>query len=511
MYAMRIKDVAFLILAQAATKGFTLILNQLLLRRITPEVFGVAAYFEFITNTALFFSREAERISIQRIQGADARNTQQSIVNFAYLPIFISWPILSFLYYIQKSSQLYSDTITKLPNFGSILFILFVLIQVELLAEPFYSISQFEMNMKIKSKTESLAVFVKCVTTFSSLLIFHHEGFFLVSPVMAFALGRLAYALTVYLLYWRSYSQGYPRMRSLVDGTLLDRSVLPIYLSLCVQMIFKHLLAEGDTLLVSYLFSLSEQGVYSVISNFGSLLTRLLFLPIEETLRASMTKIFSSKNPNYQDCYGFMETLTVFYTSLCVLVVLGGYTNGSYMLECILGNSPDWRDSDVFDKFPYYILYIPFMAFNGIFEAFFSSASTHKQINRFSVFMSALSIVVFGLLYYLIAKLGMQIPGLILSNIVNMCHRIVYCLFFMRLLFKSKVDFRNGKQLRRLSMPIVLGLSAFQVQRALFGHTMSQNFHELLISAGLCGLCLLGNLVNELPLIRQVLSKRKKE
>lgn len=512
MSSPRIKDAAFLILAQVVTKGFTFVLNQLLLRRITPEVFGVAAYLEFINNTVLFFSREAERLTIQRIKNDDPHNTHRAVVNFAYLPLFLSWPILALVFYMQKSSSLFLNTICVIPHFWWIVAILFVLIQIELLAEPMYSLSQFEMNLKVRSKAESLAVFMKCLVTFLVILALQKNSYGIISPVFAFALGHLAYALTMYLQYWLNRSGTYPAIRRLKDGSLLESSVVPIFRSLGVQMVFKHLLTEGDTLLVSYLFSVSEQGAYSVISNYGSLLARLLFQPIEETLRVSLTKLLANKEASFKSSYEFMEILVIFYANLCSLVVLGGFSNGSFLIRSILGDNKSWQKSDVFAMFPYYILYIPFMAFNGIFEAFFSSASSHKQINHFSVFMSILSVAVLGLLYYLIGELKLGILGLILSNIVNMSLRIIYCGVCMISYYKEAPDFKPGTLLKRTLTPILTAAIFFLAQFKIIGHATSESFREFVISVLLCFLCLMCNLWNERSLVKNAVSfKRKSE
>lgn len=511
MPAPRVKDAIFLILAQAATKAFTFVLNQLLLRRITPEVFGVAAYFEFISNTVLFFSREAERMTIQRIQGHNAENTLRAIVNFAYLPFLLSWPIFGVIYYLQKSSELYTGAIATLPNHQWIVAILVFLVELELLSEPLYSLVQFKMDMKMKSKAESLAVFMKCITTFTAIVALQKESFDMGNSILAFALGHMAYACTIFVQYWLNYTSKYPVPKRLTNGSFLDASVVPMFRSLCLQMIFKHLLTEGDTLLISYLFTVSEQGVYSVISNYGSLLARLLFQPIEETLRVSMTKMFASKDQNTSGAYDLMVTIMVFYTNLCVLVVLGGYTNGPYMLRLVLGDNVNWQKSDVFAMFPNYILYIPFMAFNGVLEAFLSSAATHHQINQFSFFMSLLSVAVLAFLHYLISYVKMGICGLILSNVVNMTLRIIYCCFFIALFFNGKAETNVCALVKRLSVPIVLGSSTMFIQSMVLGHLMTTSAPEFLTSLIFCFTCLVGILWNERILLLTTIGMRKKK
>lgn len=510
MSSPSIKDAALLILSQTVTKGFTFISNQLLLRRITPETFGIANYFDFIVNTVLFFSREAERMSVQRIRRDYPGDTHKAIINFAYLPFLLSWPIFGLVYLMQMSSELYTKTIVSIPNYCWLLAILIALVELDLLSEPFFSLSQFEIDMKIRSKSESLAVFMKCITTFVCIYLLNNGLIPFASPVFAFAFGHLAYSLTLYVIYWLHYTKNYPKISKLASGEYLDRGVFPIWSSLSIQMVFKHLLTEGDTLLISYLFTASEQGVYSLISNYGSLLARLLFQPIEETLRVSMTKLFAKKDKDYQESYIYMEKLTIFYANLCVLVLLGGYSNGAFILRCLLGNNLNWQKSDVFTLFPYYIVYIPFMAFNGIFEGFLSSSCSHKEIRKFSYFMSFLSVVVLAILYVLIGKMNMGVLGLVISNICNMTLRLVYCIIYMRLFYGAKVDTNKSYLLRRLVTPVTVGALVFCAQYALIGRAMTRSFKEFVLSTILCLICLLCNMWNERELIKRLIFKRKK-
>ena len=65
---------SFLMLTQLFTKMLTFLLNQLLIRLISPRVFGISAYLEFIVSMVLFFSREGERLSIQRTREISSEN-----------------------------------------------------------------------------------------------------------------------------------------------------------------------------------------------------------------------------------------------------------------------------------------------------------------------------------------------------------------------------------------------------------------------------------------------------
>src|ERR1700731_197063 len=101
-----------------------------------------------------------------------------------------------------------------------------------------------------------------------------------------------------------------------------DRELLNLSLTLTKQSLLKHVLTEGDKMLVSALSSDKDQGVYALVVNYGktllptsfpiiicllhdadvalinfsfigSLIVRILFGPLEETVRTLFSKLLS--------------------------------------------------------------------------------------------------------------------------------------------------------------------------------------------------------------------------
>jgi hypothetical protein len=58
----------------------------------------------------------------------------------------------------------------------------------------------------------------------------------------------------------------------------------------------KHLLTEGDRLLLTQLATRPQRGVYAAVSSYGSLVVRLLFAPLEEATRGLLSKLLSSSS-----------------------------------------------------------------------------------------------------------------------------------------------------------------------------------------------------------------------
>lgn len=514
---MPISQAVYLGMSQVATKAVTFASNQVLLRRISPEIFGIAAYLEFLVNSVLFFSREAVRVANQRATADDA------IVNFAYLPAFLGIPVFVAFLYLQTYSDLYQNTVAKLPYLSVTLSLIMALIALELLAEPLFGLNQHRLNFKLRSKVESMAVFVKCITVFvgvawwqrNSMVSAGNTFLFQGQAVLAFACGQFAYSAVIFLGYLAGSPHGYPFFTKTSGKPVFDPNLLSVWKLLFMQMVFKHLLTEGDTMIIGYLFTVTQQGVYLVIANYGSMVARLLFQPIEELLRASFTKSLSSETADYSHLHQTMTQLMSFYFNLSLLIVIGGYTNGPFLLRVLLGRSDKWLQSSVFEDFPIYVLYIPFMAFNGIFEAFFSSASSQVQISRFSFFMSLLSVFVFALMYVFIAKLGMGVRGLILANMANMTLRIIYCFAFYIQFFQKHMTTKSATTLHKIGVPLVLATIAMGVQQILFQNGQSETPFEFAQSILICVSCLIGMLINErqqiMGLVARVTKKGKRE
>ncbi|CUM64127.1 uncharacterized protein PRCAT00001718001 [Priceomyces carsonii] len=510
---------SFLILVQAFSKLGTFALNQLLLRHISPKVLGLTSYLSFLQSSILFFSREGERLAIQRTEdtisvgerhnitslnsrGQDASAAIiQSIANFGFIPSFIGLPVASLVCYWQSQHPFHEDVHMR-KCYQISLVLVFVLIGIELSSESLYAISQYHLEFKKRSKFESVSVVLRfmaiCFTIFAIRWLWHESVYFEGLCVCALTFGQLVYSLSLTLCYYWDYSKEANKNFALrIKGIIKKKgsgyyyfnpNVLAIWKSIFIQLVFKQLLTEGDKLVIARLCSIEDQGVYSLVSNYGSMVARIAFLPIEETFRLSLTKLLLQRNKsNVSQSFKWLLYLCIFYVNLTVLIILGGYQNASYLLRLVLGgNSSMWLDTNVFDVLPRYVLYIPFLAFNGIFEAFFSSVASSKDIRAFSIYMSILSIFVMGLLYLLIEVYSMGLTGMIFANAINMTLRILYCSHFIKRFFSEhKIFISESKCLLRLKYSITMACIIACLQYRWL-NTRSESLLDVMVSALLC-------------------------
>lgn len=76
-------------------------------------------------------------------------------------------------------------------------------------------------------------------------------------------------------------------------GAQVGASNVPLLGAFAGQGLVKHALTEGDRLVLTALSSRQQRGAYAVVQNYGSLVVRLLFAPLEESTRALMSKLLA--------------------------------------------------------------------------------------------------------------------------------------------------------------------------------------------------------------------------
>lgn len=181
--------------------------------------------------------------------------------------------------------------------------------------------------------------------------------------------------------------------------------------------------------------SLEDQGVYSFASNYGGLVARMIFQPIEESSRNLWSKQLNAadqdkKNSQVEGAKLHLTKIMRAYALLAVLALSIGPDVVPIGLKILMG--PRWGDEKVQELLSAYCCYIPFLAFNGITEAFVSAAVSPADMRRQAAWMTVFTLC-FGAASFLllgVAQLGAL--GLILANIFNMSVRTAWSLFYIR-------------------------------------------------------------------------------
>ncbi|GAB0136627.1 hypothetical protein EsDP_00004922 [Epichloe bromicola] len=497
-----VKGASLLILLQVISRLVTFAANQLLLRFLTAPLLGLSTQLEVYYLSVLFFSRESLRVAIQR-QGnrrsglAPGRN-DQAIVNLGFVAIAIG------VFVSVALGRLYlahvNDANRQTPHLATSLCLYGAASVVELLSEPCFVLMQTRLEFGTRATAESLATFLRClVVVGSAVWASRHD---MSMGLLPFALGQLTYGaalLVVYLVsgYRLASSCGFslvPRPVS-ADGdfiaSYLYRPTLRLAGSMMAQSVAKHLLTQGDTFLVS-LFSTPEiQGNYALANNYGGLIARLLFQPVEESSRSYFSSLLSTspsspspspspsaaaaaaaaankkaKTPSAQveEARQSFQALTRLYIILsAVVVALGPFASPS-LIAIVAGRR--WASDGAGHVLGVYCFYIPFLALNGITESFVASVASEADVHRQSFWMGAFSLAFAASAFVLMHVFALGAPGLVLANVFNMFCRIVWSFAFIRAYFrKNKADISSTSLIP--GGTVTLALSTLVVLRQL--------------------------------------------
>ncbi|KAF2032094.1 oligosaccharide translocation protein RFT1 [Setomelanomma holmii] len=444
---------SFLILLQVASRALTFAVNQALLRFLSPELLGVSAQLELFSISVLYFARESLRVALQR----QAHGTQ-AIVNLSYLAVFFGTPLA----YVLALFWLRSDT-PAVPYFTEALLIYCLATFLELLSEPAFSAVQQKLLYKTRASAESSATLLRCFGTCVSAALASRTGVNV--GVLPFAIGQLAYALTLAVVYayktWPvAKSDGFSLFPERLQPTSMkDNSavlgyfstpLLRLTASLTLQSTLKYILTQGDSLLITSLASLADQGAYALASNYGGLIARMLFQPIEESSRNMFAKLCAEPaeslvgkekekvkdggpNPNLSQASKVLTTILHLYCIISLFAITLGPTLAPILLQLVAGKK--WSATSASMVLSTYCYYIPFLAINGVTEAFVAAVATNKELYAQSVAMGIFFIFFASSAWFFIGQLELGGSGVVLANTVNMALRIVWNTWFIKNFF----------------------------------------------------------------------------
>lgn len=218
-----------------------------------------------------------------------------------------------------------------------------------------------------------------------------------------------------------------------------------------LQSLVKHFLTEGDKFLVSYWSPLRDQGGYAIAVNYGSLIARVVFQPIEEICRVYFSRVLSfargptrgSSNDMSAARSALKQASDALSTLLSIQIVLSilAVTFGSLYLPIVMQILLPRRylTTSAPQVLFAWVWYIPFLSVNGGLEAFHSSTASPDDLREQSWWMFGYS----GL-YILAAisfhELGLGDASLVYANIVNLSARILFTMAFTFRYFKKHTN-----------------------------------------------------------------------
>ncbi|KAJ1980362.1 Oligosaccharide translocation protein rft1 [Dimargaris cristalligena] len=487
---------SYLVVLQLFSRLLTFILNQALLRFTDPRTLGVVSIqLELLLSTILFLSREGVRGTLLRGIG-----NRQVALNLSFVPVLAGLGLTLVVcgYYTGWADP----ALHRLPGFTTAISLYGLAACLELVTEPLLMLSQVHLMYRFRVGLEGLAAVARCLVTCAVTI----NGYYRTKPgdnnpygITAFAVAQLVYSLVTALGFVFFFTLLSPPSRlsgvrnsgcmsslakraiALSDLSAADLAQLPsldqimprpietdpaqplvnrylsppvrtLALTLTKQSLLKHFLTEGDKLAIAWLCDSTMQGVYAFVGNYGSLIARILFQPLEETSRALFSRLLGPQSASPLDeaaetqvsrptevsqeralaletAIDYLEGLLRFQ-ALLGLLFMGFATNYTGMLIDLLVG-PRWSHTSAPLALAVYCLYIPMMAYNGLTEGFIQSVGSKAELEALSQAMVGFSAAFLGTAWLLIDVADLGTVGLIVANMVNMGLRIIYATRFI--------------------------------------------------------------------------------
>lgn len=255
-----------------------------------------------------------------------------------------------------------------------------------------------------------------------------------------------------------------------------SRSLCTLGVNLYIQSGIKYVLTQGDAIMIATFATLQDQGVYGLAANYGGLIARVIFQPIEESSRNLFSKLCApvsekqkspsrnstkrtkggldehgrSKNnstgrtpkhkmapsANVQQGHAILAAILRLYTILALVCFSVGPTAAPLLLNLVAGKQ--WISTGAGSVLAAYTYYVPFLAINGVTEAFVAAVADNAQLRSQSMAMTLYFVGFGGAVYTFLRVAEMGAIGLVYANCVNMGCRIIWNAWFIGGFFASQ-------------------------------------------------------------------------
>ncbi|SNX82089.1 related to nuclear division protein Rft1 [Melanopsichium pennsylvanicum] len=489
-----------LILLQVSARTLTFILNQLLVRLVSPSIFGIAnIQLELLLSTILFLSRDGFRTILIRNEASVSQHgtrittftpsgprkgTTNSIHNISLFPIPIGFILTAvacttYFLYISPSSM------HAVPTFHASILLYALGALTELLYEPLLIRAVRLGQPALRVKAEGAAVFVKVLSTIATIVLLPKWSLapaFVGSAVdderatalLAFGIGQAGFGLTMLAVHLAHFFGIYgisdtldlyvPRSETVAqDGKQkviwVDKKTISLCATMAQQGLLKHGLTEADKFAVARFANLEDQGGYALASNYGSLVARILFQPVEETARIVFSSELAAIDQNYasspvkipvatfERVVNMLSALFKLHILLGLLLTTFGGPLSTPLLYIMAG--PQWAlNTSAPAILAAYTFYLPIMGINGIVEGFVQSVASEAQIKKYSRVLVGASVGFVGVLAGINTvvdkeKSILAKTGLVWANALSLCVRAWWCWRFLITYFE--VAARGGQ------------------------------------------------------------------
>ncbi|KAF9349012.1 Oligosaccharide translocation protein rft1 [Mortierella sp. AD094] len=479
-----------------------------------------------------------EKISTAALRPDTEAYKLQKLVNMVYAPIPVG-ALMTFLAVGYFLSQVDKSSEIEYPGYRLSIYLYGFSALIELLAEPMFMVAQYRLWVRTRVSVEGTAVLVRCLLT-CALTVYGARSAVVESSstsnkntmgVLAFAIAQFVYGLMILggflMAFWSKSTErrnhdrqrvaaaetkylghksphvaeemedridDFVSLKALLPRKLIrvgkngrpeyfyfDTHLLKLSKTLTAQSLLKHILTEGDKMLMARFTGPSAQGEYAFVVNYGSLIARILFQPMEEISRTLFSRLLSDVGPASSETSSSKKTssgttttnthnvteaqranlllsrnllLTImkFHVLLGSIFIAFGTHYTATLIDLVVGGK--WsRNTNAPAVLSLYCWYVPIMGLNGITEAVVQAVASEKELGVLSYWMVGFSAVFCSTGAFLMGVMDLGAIGIVLANCINLSIRIIWSMWFLSGYYGRYIPVESGAGSSQSSSP----------------------------------------------------------
>lgn len=328
---------------------------------------------------------------------------------------------------------------------------------IEVSIEPLKNINRHNLQFKIAALSETISSTLSSAVTCAFLLLGRTDTIVFGYTRVVCAIINVIIGLVYYSMYYDGETYKYrdtvkwlflsnvqllrPKTIQIFDEVskkvkktfIFEPRLLKLSYDYGIQAAVKFFLGEGEKLIMTMVSSGYDQGVYGLVSNLGSLIVRLIFLPIE---LAAFTAFSISGGASASEdgvdkrkieAYDTLINALKFSVMASLLFSFFGPPYSYTLIKIMYGLK--WSETEAPQVLSFYCYYVALLSLNGISEAFVHATASSNELKRSNTWMLVLSGISSCCSVAFIRFAGAM--GLVASICVNMSLRITYSTIYI--------------------------------------------------------------------------------
>ncbi|KAF5285563.1 hypothetical protein FQR65_LT13197 [Abscondita terminalis] len=454
-----VENASFSIIFQILFRCITFVLNAFIIRHVGQTVLGIMnVRLLLLESTILFLSREP--IMKACLTDTKSHNWAQ-VINQIWLTIPLTGAVSFLLVYVWINVLSGTEDI-YLTQYRWGCYSIAASCIIDQITQCLVIVSQSYCFVRLKVVLDTIYVLSRTIVFV--LLVLKYPHYAINAFSCAQILSSMLYCVMHYIFfYWYirelnkrsgeelknmmfSDMQDFP-FKSILEfipgfmlnkESFLDLNLCKLSISFFKQCIVKQILTEGEkyVMTISPVLTFSQQSMYDIVNNLGSLAARFIFRPIEDSSYFYFTQtikrgdaITKQNKKNVQEASVVLSHLCRVVTSIGFIVVIFGQSY-SHTLLYLYGGDVLTDDSLPTVLLQFHCIAILLLAVNGVTECYVFATMNHKELDKYNYVMVIFSITFLVISYILTNAFGPV--GFILANCVNMSARIIHSIYFIK-------------------------------------------------------------------------------